>query len=63
MRRYGRGLGDINNAANLLPLRSEIHNCFDNRWFAIVPKITETGVTTPSPKYVTHILSGDAAEL
>ncbi|KAL7627754.1 hypothetical protein AAE478_001949 [Parahypoxylon ruwenzoriense] len=67
MSQYGWGLGDIDNAANILPLRRDLHKCFDDRWFAIVPKIfeagTSVGVTTSSPQYVTHILSNEAAEL
>jgi hypothetical protein len=60
MDRYGgQGLGDINNSANILPLRSDIHRCFDDRWFVIVPKLA----TPPSHQYVTHLISNDAAEI
>jgi hypothetical protein len=65
MSRYGAGLADIDNQANILPLRKDIHHCFDIRWFVIVPKMAkvETRSMTPSIKYVTHIISPDAAEL
>jgi len=65
MKIYGAGLRDIDNQANILPLRKDIYHCFDNRWFVIVPKIAkvETGSATPSIRYVTHIISRDAAEL
>ncbi|EEH11301.1 conserved hypothetical protein [Histoplasma capsulatum G186AR] len=68
MYRYGRDLGDIDNPANLLPLRPDIHKCFDKRWFVIVPKIAggggahETDTSTRSAYYVSHILSDNAAE-
>jgi hypothetical protein len=65
MRRYGLGLSDIVNRANVLPLRKDTHHCFDNQWFVIVPKITkvETGSAAPSIQYVTHIIAQDATEL
>lgn len=50
--------GDINDPANILPVRKDLHKCFDDRWFAIVPKMTSDGT-----QFVTHILSKDAAEL
>ncbi|EER45825.1 conserved hypothetical protein [Histoplasma capsulatum H143] len=63
---YGANLGDINEATNVLPLRSDIHRCFDNRWFVIVPKTAGTEVSTPaahhSPQFVTHIISTDMAQ-
>lgn len=65
MNLYGEDLGDIDGPFNLVPLRSDIHKCFDNRWFAIVPKVTGTEVattTTSSPQYVTHIFSSRASE-
>jgi hypothetical protein len=64
MSRYGEDLSDIDNQANIFPLRKDIHHCFDNRWFVIVPKIVkvETGSATPSIQYVTHIISRNAAE-
>lgn len=62
MTKYGSGLGDIDNAANILPLRRDLHRCFDDRWFAVVPKTPEVG-STAAAQYVTHILSRDAAEL
>ncbi|KAF4624778.1 hypothetical protein G7Y89_g13391 [Cudoniella acicularis] len=63
MSRYGVGLSDIDNTVNILPLRKDIHYCFDNRWFVIVPEITkiETRSATPSIQYITHIISRDAA--
>lgn len=70
MRDYGRGVVvDINSDVNLLPLRPDMHVYFDKRWLVIVPKVArvEDGAgartTLPSPQYVTHILSGEAAEL
>jgi hypothetical protein len=63
---YGEDFGGINGAVNLLPLRPDIHKCFNNRWLAIVPKVARTEVSAPttssSPQYVTHILSTGAAE-
>jgi hypothetical protein len=59
MGRYGQILGDINNSANILPLRADILHCSDDRWFVIVPKL----VTPPSHQYVTHLISQEAAEL
>jgi HNH endonuclease len=57
MTRYGAGmLKDIDDEANILQLRSDIHAIFDARMFAIVPK---TGGGTS--QYVTHILRGGAA--
>jgi hypothetical protein len=66
MSRYGAGsLPDMNNRANILPLRKDIYHCFDNRWFVIIPKMTNIvpGSTTPSIQYITNIISQDAAEL
>ena len=63
MGRYGTGIGDINNPANILPLRSDIHKCFDNRWVVIAPKVQRAAVGAGSPRYMTHILWEDAAEL
>jgi hypothetical protein len=62
MGRYEDLIPDINNSNNIVPLKTDLHRCFDNRWFTIVPKVMET--TTPySPQYVTHILQKKAAEL
>lgn len=63
MRRYGDAvLCGIDNPTNIMPLKTDLHRCFDNRWFAIVPKVMQT--TNPhSPQYVTHILRTQAAEL
>jgi hypothetical protein len=66
MQRYGMGFPNIDNQANILPLRKDIRHCFDRRWFVIVPKIyrTETETrTAPSSQYVTHIISREAKEL
>jgi hypothetical protein len=70
MRRYGRDLGDIDNPLNLLPLRPDIHKCFDKRFFVFVPKAAGRGsastlemeTSSRSPQYVSHILSASAAE-
>jgi hypothetical protein len=53
--------GGIDNSANFVSLRPDIHQCFDRRWFAIVPKVVGAGLG--SPQYVTHILSDEAAEI
>ncbi|KAK4146081.1 uncharacterized protein C8A04DRAFT_35347 [Dichotomopilus funicola] len=64
MSRYGVGLPDIDNRANILPLRKDIHYSFDARWFVIVPRMVTTNSSLmPSLQYVTHIISRDAAEL
>lgn len=57
---YGAGSRSIDNQANMLNLISHIHRAFDNRWLAIVPKVS--GVSS-TPQYVSHILSSDATEL
>ncbi|PGH29520.1 hypothetical protein GX50_07729 [[Emmonsia] crescens] len=68
MSQYGRDLGDIDDSANLLSLRSDIHKCFDNRWLVIVPKVAggggtfDTDTSSRSARYVSHILSRRAAE-
>jgi HNH endonuclease len=63
MGRYGRELlRNIDEPANILPLKVDLHRCFDKRWFAIIPK--SIGISAPySPQYVTHILLQGAAEL
>jgi len=65
MARYGTGgLPNIDNSANILPLRKDIHFTFDDQWFVIVPKIvTIDSSLQPSRQYVTHIISRSAAEL
>ncbi|KAK4162842.1 hypothetical protein QBC43DRAFT_355534 [Cladorrhinum sp. PSN259] len=64
MQVYGVGLPDIDNEANLLPLRKDIHYAFDARWFVIVPKMVTTDSSPQaSYQYVTHIISVSAAEL
>ncbi|KAK2793536.1 hypothetical protein FQN52_001122 [Onygenales sp. PD_12] len=64
MSQYGWELGDIDNAANTIPLTPSIHRCFDKRWLVLIPKPsnTEAGGTPPT-EFVTHILSESAAEL
>ncbi|KLJ06392.1 hypothetical protein EMPG_10221 [Blastomyces silverae] len=68
MSRYGTNLGDIDDSANLVSLRPDIHKCFDKRWFVIDLKVARAGsapemVTgTRSRHYVSHILSTAAAE-
>jgi HNH endonuclease len=63
MGRYGRELlRNIDDPANILPLKVDLHRCFDKRWFAIIPKSIE--ISAPySSQYVTHILLKEAAEL
>lgn len=63
MGRYGIGIGDIHNPANLLLLKSDIHKCFDNRCVVIAPKVLRAVSEAGSPRYMTHILLDDAAEL
>lgn len=61
------GTGDIDpNPANIIPLRSDIHRCFDKRWFAIVPKpypSHDPSLPDRTTQYVTHLLTTEAAEL
>jgi len=61
MSRYGYGVRDINNQANLVPLRVDIHRAFYRRCWAIVPK-RESGADG-RVTYVSHFLMPDAAEL
>jgi HNH endonuclease len=63
MGRYGRELlHNIDDPANILSLKVDLHRCFDKRWFAIIPKSKE--ISAPhSSQYVTHILLDEAAEL
>ncbi|KAL7967090.1 hypothetical protein HDV63DRAFT_383706 [Trichoderma sp. SZMC 28014] len=49
---------NINNSGNIIPLRKDLHKCFDDRWFVIIPKPTSSGT-----RYVTHVLSLHAAEI
>ncbi|KAK1762932.1 hypothetical protein QBC33DRAFT_480697 [Phialemonium atrogriseum] len=70
MSEYAAGMGGTGaidpNPANIIPLRRDIHRCFDKRWFAIVPKPYPShdpslpGFTT---QYVTHLLTAEAAEI
>jgi HNH endonuclease len=63
MRRYGDAvLCDIDNSTNIIPLKTDLLRCFDNRWFAIIPKVMKTTIPH-SPQYVTHILRREAVEL
>jgi hypothetical protein len=64
MQRYQEGLYGIEDDANVLSLRSDIHHCFNNQWFAIVPRVHQgkTG-TSPTAEYVLHILQPIAVEL
>ncbi|KAK3363953.1 hypothetical protein B0T25DRAFT_56175 [Lasiosphaeria hispida] len=64
MEAYGVGMPDIDNKANILPLRKDIYWAFDARWFVIVPRMVTTDSSVPAaPQYVTHIISRAAAEL
>ncbi|KAK0658086.1 hypothetical protein B0T16DRAFT_426038 [Cercophora newfieldiana] len=38
MSRYGTGVRGIDDDSNSVPMRADIHKCFDDRMFAIVPK-------------------------
>jgi HNH endonuclease len=63
MGRYGREfLRNIDDPANILLLKVDLHRCFDKRWFAIIPKNKEIPAFYSS-QYVTHILLDSAAEL
>jgi HNH endonuclease len=63
MGRYGHELlQNIDDPANILPLKVDLHRCFDKRWFAIIPKNKE--ISAPyTTQYVTHILLNEAAEI
>ncbi|KAL7898190.1 hypothetical protein HDV63DRAFT_410448 [Trichoderma sp. SZMC 28014] len=50
--------GDINTSSNIIPLKKDLHKCFDDRWFAVVPKRTSSGT-----RHVTHIFSTEATEI
>jgi hypothetical protein len=47
----------IHNSANIFSLRRDIHTCFDNRHFTIVPKAFV--LTLGPPQYVVHVLSNN----
>lgn len=62
-------LPDVDNPANLLPLRVEMHRCFDARGFIIVPKIANAAEAAEAakaaehpPQYVTQIIKSSEAE-
>jgi hypothetical protein len=57
---YGLAAGfcDINNPANLLPLKINVHKIFDDWGFAIIPKMVEAETF----QYVMHIISSREAE-
>ncbi|EXJ70034.1 uncharacterized protein A1O5_07107 [Cladophialophora psammophila CBS 110553] len=57
-----RWFSDNNDSVNIAPLKADLRKCFDAQWFAIVPKVIET-TTAHSPRYVTHILQRQAAEV
>jgi hypothetical protein len=61
MSRHGYGIGDIDNRANLVPLRVDVHRAFDCHCWAFVPK-RESGANGRA-LYVSHFLLPDAAEL
>jgi hypothetical protein len=50
--------GDIDCVENTLPLGKSLDKCFEDRWFAVVPKLTPSGI-----QFVTHILSKEAVEI
>lgn len=50
---------DIEDEGNIIPLRKDLHECFNNGWFAVVPKVAPDG----SCQYVTHILGNRAAQI
>jgi len=62
MVRYGAEK-NIDDEANILPLRKDLHKCFDDKWFAFVPDIVETGSEEAASPYVSCILSMPAAQL
>lgn len=55
MRIYG---ADIDCEDNILRLGKNLRKCFNDGWFAIVPKLTQSGI-----QCVTHILSHNATEI
>lgn len=59
---YGKNgmynLADIDDIRNIIPLRKDLHKCFDDRWFVIVPKPAPSGI-----HYVSHILDSSATEI
>ena len=57
MYRYGASIDD---SLNMVHLRYDLHRCFDNRWFAIIPKFA--GTVAQSAENTTHILAPEAAE-
>jgi hypothetical protein len=56
---YRVKLGDINNQANIVLLKSDIYHYFNDQWLVIVPKLA----ILPSHQYITYLISQDAAEL
>ncbi|RSL49846.1 hypothetical protein CEP51_015429 [Fusarium floridanum] len=48
MHKYGSGRGDIHDACNTVPLRSDIHICLDLRECAFVPKPDGSGQEAPA---------------
>ncbi len=51
------------NPTNLIPLRADIHRCFDRRWFAILPKpypSLDPSLPDHTTEYVTQLLDHDA---
>jgi hypothetical protein len=61
---YGSGsFRNIDNPANILALKSDLHTCFDKRWFAVVPRAIAEAETPSPTQYITHILLKEAAEL
>ncbi|RMD41888.1 hypothetical protein DV735_g3230, partial [Chaetothyriales sp. CBS 134920] len=67
MSRYA-AVQDVNHPGNMLCLRSDIHRCFDDRVFSIVPKpefaSDESAPSSPAPQmaYVLHVFAADAEE-
>ncbi|KAK3360897.1 hypothetical protein B0T24DRAFT_692953 [Lasiosphaeria ovina] len=54
----------VDDRANLIPLRRDVHCFFNAQWFAIVPKIVTTNSSPqPSLQYVTHIITNAAADI
>jgi len=63
--RYSGGIviRNVNNDLNILPLKKDIHHCFDNMWFAFVPRKVQAVDRDSGTQYVSYILTNAATEL
>jgi hypothetical protein len=58
--RYGTDPGDIDNETSIIPIRPDIHRCFDKRYFVLVPKLFD--FASSLPYFVSNILSASNAD-